>query len=349
MIGTVEYSEKEYRDVKLNSYSSLKDFSVDRRKYYRKHILGETIKEKDTQASNMGRLVETLLMEPDRFDDLFFMSSCVKIPGGMLGDFIYFLSEIISENTDDDGVLDGDFEDHAKEAYTKSGFKLAFASVLKKLDDPENRIYYEECLKVNYYGMSMVTAQDVTNAEKIVEALKEGIATSHIVNIETSKDFEVLNQLKISGYEILGFSLKSMLDKVIINHKKKQIHIYDLKCTWSVENFYKEYYLYRRSYIQAYLYYKAVQHLTGPGMEYDGYEVLYPAFIVCDSINYYDPIVYQLYEDDIKDAYEGFEYRDKKYPGVKEILTDLEWAMDNDMWTMSRANFEASGNVPLKS
>ena len=139
MIGTVEYSEKEYRDVKLNSYSSLKDFSVDRRKYYRRHILGETIKEKDTQASNMGRLVETLLMEPDRFDDLFFMSSCVKIPGGMLGDFIYFLSEIISENTDDDGVLDGDFEDHAKEAYTKSGFKLAFASVLKKLDDPEKQ------------------------------------------------------------------------------------------------------------------------------------------------------------------------------------------------------------------
>ena len=66
-------------------------------------------------------------MEPELFDDMFFMSTCAKIPGGMLGDFIYNLSVIISENTDEDtGELKGDFEDHAKEAYDKAGFKISF-------------------------------------------------------------------------------------------------------------------------------------------------------------------------------------------------------------------------------
>jgi hypothetical protein len=349
MIGTGAFSEKEYRSISLNSYSSLKDFSVDRKKYHKKYIMKEKIKEKDTKASNMGRLVETLLMEPDKFDDLFFMSTCVKIPGGMLGDFIYKLSELISENTDDDGVLKGDFEDHAMEAYKASGFKIAFATVLKKLDEPENQLYYEECLKVNYYEMSMVTTQDVTNAEKIVEGLKEGLATSHIVNIEPSDTFDVYDQLKISDYTIDGMRLKSMLDKVIVNLKKKTIHIYDLKCTWSVENFFKEYYLYRRSYIQAFLYYHAVKHLTEvEGSTIEGFDIKLPAFIVCDSVNYYDPLVYQLTEKDMKEAYDGFEYQGKTYPGVGEIIANLQWAIENDVWGMSKTNYEQQGNIPLK-
>lgn len=349
MVGTDLITEKEYREMKFNSYSSLKDFSLDRRKYYRKWILKEKIKEKDSQASVMGRLVETLLMEPDRFDDLFFMSTCVKVPGGMLGDFIYHLAVIISEHTDDSGELKGDFEEHAMEAYRKSGFKIAPKTVMKKLDDPENTLYYEECLKTEYYGMTMVTAQDVDNAEKIVNALKEGMATSHIVNLEDSDRYSVYNQLKISEYEIDGMGLKSMLDKVIADHYKKAMYIFDLKCTWNVENFYKDYYLYRRSYIQAFLYYRAVKHWTEiPGSPIEGYEVKLPKFIVCDSINYYDPLVYELTNLDLDEAYNGFTYQGKHYTGVRQIIEELKWAINEDIWTMSKNNYVKKGTILLK-
>lgn len=36
-----DISEKEYRAININSSSSLKDFSLDRRKYYKRHILKE--------------------------------------------------------------------------------------------------------------------------------------------------------------------------------------------------------------------------------------------------------------------------------------------------------------------
>ena len=137
------------------------------------------------------------------------------------------------------------------------------------------------------------------------------------------------------------------MDKVVIDHNEKTIQVYDLKCTWSVENFYEEYYLYRRSYIQAYLYWKAVLSLTITG-ELQGYFVHAPKFIVCDSTNYMDPLIYTLTDADIDDAYNGFEHKGRTYPGVKNIIKDLKWAQENDVWSISRTNYENGGIVNIK-
>lgn len=344
---SVSMTEREYRELLYNSSSSLKDFSLDRRKYYRKYILGEKIKEKENKAANMGRLVETLLMEPERFDELFFMSSCVKIPGGMLGEFIYNLSELVAEHSNDEGF---DFEEVAREAYVSAGFKIKFETVLSKLDDPENRLYYEECLKVNHLNMTMVEVQDITNAESIVEALRTVPHTAPMCTLETNDRYTVINQMKIEDYKIDGMRLKSMLDKVIIDHELKTVKIIDLKCTWATEKFYKEYYLYRRAYIQAYLYYKAVEYLsaTDPDCGFHGYNVENPVFLVCDSINYYQPLIYTLTDDDLKDAYHGFTYKYSEYEGVKQIIEELNWAIETDTWNISKQNFERSGTLNIK-
>jgi hypothetical protein len=140
-----------------------------------------------------------------------------------------------------------------------------------------------------------------------------------------------------------------MLDKVIVNHKRKTIQPYDLKCTWNVENFYEEYYLYRRAYIQAYLYYHAARSLTiNQNSELYGYEVLIPRFIVCDSTNYYNPLIYTLTGEDLLDAYEGFEHKGKKYPGVGGLIKDLQWAIENNIWNISRQNYINNGVLNIK-
>ena len=139
------------------------------------------------------------------------------------------------------------------------------------------------------------------------------------------------------------------MDKVIIDHEQKTIQVYDLKCTWSVENFYSEYYLYRRAYIQAYLYYVAMDSLTiSESSDLSGYTVLPPRFIVCDSTNYYNPLIYTLSEEDLKEAYEGFEHKGRTYPGVKELIKDLNWAINNNVWNISRKNYINNGLVNLK-
>jgi len=340
-------TEANYRAVNLDSSSSLKEFSLDRKKYYRKYILGEKVEDADNKAATIGRVVETLLLEPHEFDGRFYLSSCTTAPTGLMLLFVDALYKFTAEATDEDGQITRDFEDIAKDAYVESGFKIAFDKVLGKFIGTDNEIYYKEIREVRSKGLTVLTAQDVTNAEKIVEELRTNFATKDIVNLVNSARYTVHNQFQIEGYEVDGHMFKSMMDKVVIDHNEKTIQVYDLKCTWSVENFYEEYYLYRRSYIQAYLYWKAVVSLTKEG-ELEGYFPNPPKFIVCDSTNYMNPLVYELSKDDLLDAVEGFEHKGRTYPGVAKILKDLKWAIENDIWNINRENYLSNGIVNIK-
>ena len=341
-------TEQGYRDVDLDSSSSIKEFSLDRKKYYRKYILKEDIKEKDTQAIIMGQLVELLLWEPDLFDSKFYMSSCVSVPTGLMLNFVEAMYRVTKVKTDEKGVVDATFEEIATEAYEESGFKIKLDAVVKKFADSDAMVYFEEICTVRSNNLQVVDPNDVNNAEKIVAELKENSITSAIVNQKTDALHTVLDQYKIIGYNVLGHKIKSMIDRVIIDHSKMTIKPYDLKCTWSVENFYREYYLFRRTYIQAYCYFKACQHLRDTTPEYKDYTVEHPKFIVCDSINYFSPLIYTLDENDIWDALKGFTYKNRIYPGIKEILINLDWAKENDCWNISKSAFEAGGVINIK-
>ena len=346
-------TEAQYRALKENSSSSLKEFSQDRKKYYKKYILNEKdVEEEDSKASITGRVVETLLMEPDEFEGRFYMSSCAKSPTGLMSAFVEALYKRTLAATDSEsGIVTKEFEELCKEAYADSGFKITFAKVVEKFVGSDAEIYYKEIREVRSKGLTVVTIDEINNAEKIIEELRTNPVTAEIVNLKDSDDkISVINQMQISNYQIDGMILKSMLDKVIIYHNKKKIIPYDLKCTWSVENFYEEYYLYRRAYIQGYLYREALKSLTlDVNSPYYGYSVDPLQFIVCDSINYMNPLIYTLDESDMKDAYFGFEHKGRQYPGVKQIISDLKWAAENDKWNISRKNFLKGGILNVKA
>lgn len=348
MITGKSKTEATYRAVQLDSSSSLKDFSMDRKKYYKKYVLGESVEDKDNQAATMGRIVETLLLEPEEFDNRFYLSSCVSQPTAMMLDFVEALYRITKEATNDEGVITRTFEDISKEAYAEAGYKIKYEAVIAKFVGSDAEIYFREICKVRQNNLTVVTTNDVSFAEKIVEELRTNSVTKDIVNLVSSARYDVLNQLQIEGYSVDGHLFKSMLDKVIVDHTERKFYIYDLKCTWSVENFYEEYYLYRRAYIQAYLYYHAVLSLTNdPATECYGYTVEEPMFIVCDSTNYHNPLIYKARVDDLKDAYKGFERKGRKYPGVKELIEDLKWAIEHNIWNISRKNYLSNGIVNI--
>jgi hypothetical protein len=95
MITGTAKTEAVYRANMLDSSSSLKEFSMDRKKYYRRYILGEDVEDKDTQAATTGRVVETLLLEPELFDERFYMSSCVEAPSRKLQMIMVMLPETL--------------------------------------------------------------------------------------------------------------------------------------------------------------------------------------------------------------------------------------------------------------
>ena len=349
MIKGTAKTEAQYRAVVMDSSSSLKDFSQDRKKYYKKYMLGEKVEDKDSSAANMGRIVETLLMEPHLFDEKFYMSSCASTPTGLMLDFVEALYRVTRDCTDENGVVTKDFTDISQEAYVISGFKIKYEAVIGKFFGSDAEIYYNEIRMVRSKNLTVINTMEVSIAEKIVEQLKTNSTTGPIVNLVNSSRYTVIDQMQVEGYTIDGHKFKSMLDKVVIDHKEKTIQPYDLKCTWSVENFYEEYYLYRRAYIQAYLYYNAMLHIASdPKSEYYGYRVEYLKFIVCDSTNYYQPLIYTLDFEDMEDAYHGFVHKGRTYPGVADIIAALTWCKETNTWNISHKNYLSNGIVNIK-
>jgi hypothetical protein len=347
MITGTAKTEAVYRANMLDSSSSLKDFSMDRKKYYRKYILGEDVEDKDTQAATTGRVVETLLLEPELFDERFYMSSCVEAPSALMLAFVNALYKFTKEATDDHGNVTRNFEDISKDAYVESGFKIKYEAVIGKFVGSDAEIFYNEMRTVKSRGLTVVTAEDVTNAEKIVEELRNNPVTKDVVNLVSSARYSVYNQLQVEGYQIDDMKFKSMMDKVIVDHEERTLQVYDLKCTWSVENFLEEYYLYRRAYIQALLYFYATAYFRDTNNEMSGYIVLPPKFIVCDSTNYYNPLIYTLDPADLDSAYEGFTHKNREYKGVGTIIADLQWALENNVWNISRENSLSNGLVNI--
>jgi hypothetical protein len=341
-------TEANYRAKSIDSSSSLKEFSMDRKKYYRKYILGENIEDKDTQAATTGRVVETLLLEPELFDEKFYMSACASAPTSLMLAFVEGLYKFTKEATDDNGNVTRSFEDISKDAYAESGFKIKYDAVIGKFVGSDAEIFYNEIRKVRSQNLTVVTTEDVSNAEKIVEELRNNPVTKDVINLVNSPRYTVHNQLQVEGYTLDGHEFKSMMDKVVIDHEACTIQVYDLKCTWSVENFLEEYYLYRRAYIQALLYYKAALHFMNNTEDVRGYRVEPPRFIVCDSTNYYNPLIYTLSDKDLEDAYNGFTHKNREYTGVGKLIADLKWALENNIWNISRENSINNGLVNIR-
>jgi hypothetical protein len=346
MINGPAKTEAQYRAVQMDSSSSLKEFSQNRKKYYKKYILNEKVEEEDNLAATMGRVVETMLLEPEEFDNRFHMSIVTSAPTGLMLDFVEALYKHTAAATNEDGVLTRNFEEICKDAYVDSGFKIKLDAVLNKFMGSDAEVYYKEIREVRSKGLTVVTTKDVDNATKIVEELKTNDFTAPVVNLVNSARYSIHNQLQVEGYDVFGHLFKSMMDKIIVDHNEKTVQVYDLKCTWSVENFYDEYYLYRRAYIQGFLYHKAAESWAYV-MGYGDYNILYPKFIVCDSTNYSAPLIYAMSDENMSDALNGFEHKGRKYPGVKSLIEDLQWAIENDKWNISRENYINNGVVKL--
>lgn len=350
MIGGQTGTEKTYRATILDSYSSLKDFSEDRKKYFRKYINGEKVKDEDNKAMTMGTLVECLLMERDLFDKKFRMSEVDKISTGLKLNFVNALVKHTLDAVDEEsGELKKDFEELSQLAYQDAGFKIPYERVIKEFSGSDDELYFNELLTVAMYDLTVVTVQDVTNAENIVSELQNNSTTAQIVTQVNTERYEVINQLQIEGFEIDGHPLKSMIDKLIIDHQDKTINSFDLKCMWAVENFFKEGYLYRRYYIQAYVYYKALEFYMKSREDLKGYSLPYMKFIVSDSINYYNPLIYVLSDRHMRQAYQGFTHKGYVYPGVRDIIDDLKFALEFNVWNISKSNYLTKGIVELQN
>ena len=342
--ATARRREAEYRAIPIDSASTIKLFYSDPKAYYQKYVIEEPIEEEITKASLIGSIVHNILFDYNTFDEKFYTSLCEEKPTEKMLDFVNALYKYTILATDENGVVTKEFEEIAEEAYKDSGYKQSITVVLKNFSNTGAEQYYNELLRSKPKNLTVVSKYDLSIAEEICANLRSDEFVSEIINQETTGDISVYTELQLEGeeYKINGLLVKGMLDKILVYHSIETIRIVDLKVTWEPGNFYEGYYLYRKAYIQAYIYYNLIviwAKLNG----YENYIIEPPYFLVADSANFYKPLIYKLIPQDLVNAAGGFTHRGKKYAGVYEIIDNLKWARDNNEWKILLSDSVSKG------
>jgi len=335
-------TETQYRTIKDRlSYSSIKTYDDSPLDFYKEHILLQPTKREKSKDMIIGDGVDCLLLQGEEvFHEKFEIAAIgeIKKDQNQMTTFSHNLWDLTLEAMDEEGIITREFEHLLSDAYdrTKYGYngeQLAFKRAGDTLEAIINKFYGSDCeiwynQKRKTLHKTVLSLSDVENIEKIIGALKSAPEVSDIINQQTEGDIEVHNQFAIL-FELHNLPLKCLLDKVIIDHKKKIIYPYDLKCTWDINSF--EYtYLKYKYYIQNYVYTTGlniwrVEHRPG-------YKVADFQFIVAHSANLYQPMIYKTDQTDYLKARTGFNCGSKAYKGVDRLLQEMKYSIDNSSW-----------------
>lgn len=348
----INISEKEYRLIDRDSYSSLACFNNDRRKYYRRYIMKEVGVDNTNKTLIYGSLVDCLLFTPHEYEDRF-VHIDFEMPTPQMKTFTEKLAIRVLENNRLDqqrreevvtlmswAYNDTKFDDNGVEVAFK---RQDFGTTVKKFDSGCDR-YLQYLIDTMGSGKMLVDSEMFNRAEEAVKKLRYSTVVGPVINQETESGIDVYDQL-IVLYEVLGTPFKSMMDKVIVNHDKKTIQLYDLKTSSSVEEFGSSY-LKFSYYIQAGVYYQACVAWKYQ-MGWGDYVVLPIKFIVIDGSNYLDPLLYTTSAQNLRQSLYGFSVGNKEYRGIIELINDLRWHKENDIWGISKNNYINGGILPL--
>lgn len=348
-------TEIEYRQLHRLSYSWIKKFIEDRMKYVdefeKQSVL---ITSTDTTATKFGTLTETLLWNTDNYDLLFEDARFIK-PTGHMGLFVDKLYSLTKENLDELGRVTRTMESLMEEAYNfvkfdANGNKVAFKNltldaVISKFRGSDAENYYQQQRSAT--GKHLVDVTEKSMARSVCSKLKNHWITKDLVNRETDSRYTVFYQL-IVLFDLFGLEFKSMLDKVVVDHELKLISPIDLKTTYDIEDFNYNYrkYMY---YLQALIYYYAIISWKNNNGLAD-YRVELMQFIAADSSNQLDPLIYPVKRQHMKEALEGFEdHKGIYYMGLREATDAIKWHRENNLWSISRKNFENKGYCSLQT
>jgi|688.fasta_scaffold00478_36 hypothetical protein len=338
-----------YRQIDRLSYSDLKKFGKDKKEYYKLKVLKDVDAiEKDERAKaaspyiRMGNLIDIQLTDPANFHNLFVRTEA-SVPSGQMLTLTNFLFDYTVRDMED-GVCTSDFSSRFSEAY-KALCESNGGSVKSKEDtfytrfEVEGEEYFKE--KLNSIGKTIITLEEEQKSDSIVQALKSSVGTRN----------EVLWQNKIVKYPILfdvyGLPMKMELDQGRIDDSVKKIYLDDYKVSSFIDNFQWNY-LDDGYYLQSSLYFfGAVQHFNDHP-KYKDYEVV-PEFnfIVSDYNNYMQPLLYKVTEDNLHGGWTGFKVGNKRYKGILQLIEELQFSTENNLWDMSVENFRNQGKITI--
>lgn len=354
-------TEKEYRALEIDSYSSIKVFIEDRKKYHKKYILKEKIKDEDSDEIRLGSLSDCLQFTAELYEERYALA-VTQIPTGQYGKFVEELWKITKANIGTDGRVSRSMESMMEDAYTAVKYNRegevvdfkrdSFETAKTKFFGTNIETYYLQLRES--HGKCVIELSELEAAQAVVTRLKSDPITRDIINQKTDSTHTVYCQFPIVGEmsaEITKsepYKLKCLIDKMIIDHEKKMIFIYDLKVTWDNEKNFKYSYLKYKYYIQMAIYFYLVVEWKKRIPEITDYAVVFPKFIVAESNNYKSPLIYITGMENFDQGMKGFMLNGEYHPGVIKAIQDLIWHKEAGVWTISKENHQSNGLVKMK-
>lgn len=323
--------ESEYRAIDRLSYSALKQFDTDRKKFWKKYILKEDVPKEESDYLTMGTLVDFLKTEPESIDE-FFVINTSPTPKPQMKVFcdILALNKQNYEGLNFEELLQKSYDDLKEQNGGKIG--TGFEKYVINFNT-EGLDYYKEVL--NSHGKTVISVEQLNIATSIVDKINKCSAFK-------PKGVIIPKVQVLFSYK--GHDLKSELDEVEDLGGGNWI-LYDYKASSFLESFFDFAYIKMKYYIQQYLYQIAFKEWCIQNDKL--FNSCQFKFKVMDMNNYSDPILYEVPKNHFEAAKEGFIYRGRYIKGVDQILDEITYHTKVDNWTASKQAIENNSTLVL--
>lgn len=357
----LDTSTVNYRKLDALNQSMIKLFDSDPVRFFEEFKLGKRRKDKKSTALAIGDMVDFFLLAcrgdedtfHNRFEEKFALYSGNKGTGQVfiLADLLFELTE--RDRDEESGKVKTSFETRFTEAAQRvqADGKYKGKTEDKILEDFEkNGLEYFEML-VGNLGKTVVDSSLVDKALSVAHKIKYDEFTRDLFDFDSQNEStEVLTHFPIVWkYRIdskRSVECKSELDMMVIDHSEKVIYPRDLKTTYDNESF--DYnYIKNSYYLQNAFYHMAVTDWAKENGMGD-YIVMPLVFIVGDtSANNRRPLVYETSMEDVNSGKGGFDLRGNHYRGIDELISEIAWCEEKDIWDCSKESYEKMGRMKL--
>lgn len=346
---------KTYREIDALNQSMISKFIDDPSDFYRYFVLKEKRPDNSTWATIVGDLVDFYLIDCDGNEEEFnqrFGEKFSLFGGTKTMSQVFYLADVLFQiskrDMNEEGVVTTEFSGRFKEALArlqKEGkFKGKSEEQALVIFNEKGKDYFDELIK--NFDKTVVDIHHVEKAKFIVRQLMNDPFTSELFD-STSSD---IKKKMFVEWEYEGthreISCKSEIDLAILDHSSKKFYLYDLKTTYDNEAF-EQSFLKRKYFIQAYFYKLAAEYWLKESGLYD-YEVVPMQFIVADtSKNNRRPLIYRTSEELMQKIKCGFKSKGYSFRGFDLVMDDILWAIENDIFTISRKNYMNNGIIDI--
>ena len=329
-----------YEDNSRISNSAIGWFLISPR-YYRDMMDGN-IKNKPTQSMEDGSMIHMYLLQPEEFKKnyiiLDFQTPSSQQQKQFCNDYInskankpiYKAIEAFKANYNTSGKSDDKI---AKESLEMALKLKSYIKFLRSSDSGKKVISWADM------GMLMNIKKNVQSHKKANELLFNRVDSPNIIAIN---EFHInwtwrLRPKDMLEVERTSMECKSLIDRLIIDHDNKSITLVDIKTTVSVAGFKESFTKFDYARQMAY-YWFAITWYFDNELNIDISEYSHNTYIVAIQNNGSNECrVFEVPENAIIEKSEK----------IKEILSEIDWHMSNDLWEYRKEYYEGDGTESL--